>query len=116
MAQSFRKSLSFEDRFAKASGLIKKYPGYIPIICEKNQDSNGADLEKKKYMVPGEITLGQFLTIVRKRIKLEQSQAIFIFVNGHIISSHEIISSVYQAHKDHDNFLYMTYSKENTFG
>ena len=116
MGPTFKKSTRFEDRFAKANSLMRKYPGRIPIICEKNHGSSNPDIEKNKYLVPEDITLGQFLMVVRQRIKIKPEEGIFLFVANCIVPSSELIGKIYQSYKDPDNFLYVTYSKENTFG
>lgn len=38
-------------------------------------------IDKKKYLVPADLTVGQFVYVIRKRIKLSPEKAIFIFVN-----------------------------------
>jgi GABA(A) receptor-associated protein len=116
MAQSFKKSSQFNDRFAKATALIKKYPGRVPIICEKSNRNDNPDIDKNKYLVPVDMTLGQFLMIVRRRIKIRQEEAIFLFVNNYVVPSNELVGNIYEHYKDPDNFLYITYSKEDTFG
>lgn len=35
-----------------------------------------------RYLVPGDLTVGQFVYVIRKRIKLTPEKAIFIFVNN----------------------------------
>ena len=35
-----------------------------------------------RYLVPADLTVGQFVYVVRKRIKLSAEKAIFIFVNN----------------------------------
>jgi GABA(A) receptor-associated protein len=54
--------------------------------------------------------------VIRKRIKFNPEKAIFIFVNEMLPPTAALISSIYEEHKDEDNFLYITYSGENTFG
>jgi GABA(A) receptor-associated protein len=39
-------------------------------------------IDKKKYLVPSDMTVGQFIYVIRKRIKLSPEKAIFIFVNN----------------------------------
>jgi len=62
------------------------------------------------------LTVGQFVYVVRKRIKLSPEKAIFIFVNNTLPPTAALISAIYEEHKDEDGFLYVTYSGENTFG
>lgn len=116
---NFKRDLSFENRLDESSRVITKYPDRKPIICEKlNTASNFklADIDKKKYLVPVELTIGQFIYVIRKRIKLNSEEALFLFINNKIISSTAIIGDVYQNERDRDGFLYIQYSKENIFG
>ena len=60
--------------------------------------------------------MGQFVYVIRKRIKLSPEKAIFIFVNNVLPPTAALMSSIYEEHKDEDGFLYIVYSGENTFG
>ena len=41
----------------------------------------------------------------------------FLFLEGNTLApTAELVSSLYETHKDEDGFLYMEYSGENTFG
>ena len=86
------------------------------MIVEKAEKSDIADIDKKKYLVPADLTVGQFVYVIRKRIKLSPEKAIFIFVNNVLPPTAALMSAVYEEHKDDDGFLYITYSGENTFG
>jgi GABA(A) receptor-associated protein len=88
----------------------------IKVICEKVEKSDIPEIDKKKYLVPADLTVGQFVYVVRKRIKLSPEKAIFIFVNNVLPPTAALLSNVYEEHKDEDGFLYVTYSGENTFG
>ncbi|KAG6479857.1 hypothetical protein ZIOFF_063332 [Zingiber officinale] len=101
---------------AEAVRIREKYPDRIPVIVEKADRSDITDIDKKKYLVPADLTVGQFVYVVRKRIKLSAEKAIFIFVKNTLPPTASMISAVYEEHKDEDGFLYMTYSGENTFG
>jgi len=93
-----------------------KYPDRIPVIAEKSDKTSIADIDKKKYLVPADLTVGQFIYVIRKRIKLSPDAAIFIFINNQIPPSAAQMSQVYKEHADEDGFLYVTYSGESTFG
>ena len=92
--------------------------------------------------MPADLTVGQFVYVIRKRIKVSPEKAIFMFVKNvlpptgkvaglwphhctlccvlHVLTSCVLaaafMSDVYADHKDDDGFLYITYSGENTFG
>lgn len=53
--------------------------------------------------------MGQFVYVIRKRIKLSPEKAIFIYVEEVIPPTAALMSSIYEEHKDEDGFLYITY-------
>ncbi|KAL5163630.1 Autophagy-related protein 8C [Glycine soja] len=159
MAKSpFKLEHPLERRQAESARIRDKYPDRIPVIVEKAERSDIADIDKKKlvilsystytivfnysfavsragspgheeecwkatlivvtprYLVPADLTVGQFVYVVRKRIKVSAEKAIFVFVNNTLPPTAALMSSIYEENKDDDGFLYMTYSGENTFG
>ena len=100
------------------------------MICEKVEKSDIATIDKKKYLVPADLTVGQFVYVIRKRIKLSPEKAIFIFVDEVLpptatrstkcvppqIMKVCCASLMANTTQDEDGFLYITYSGENTFG
>jgi hypothetical protein len=58
--------------------------------------------------VPADLTVGQFVYVIRKRIKLSPEKAIFIFVDEVLPPTAALMSSIYDQHKDEDGFLYIT--------
>jgi len=112
----FKQEYTFDQRKVEAYRVLAKYPDRIPIICERNQVANVEEIDKKKYLVPVDLTCGQFVYVIRKRLCLPAEKAIFLFVNGIIPSSSQSLSVLYLEHKDLDGFMYITYSDENVFG
>merc|ERR1711988_746560 len=112
----FQDEHAFEKRQSEASRIRSKYPNRIPVICERADKSDIADIDKKKYLVPSDLTVGQFVYVIRKRIKLSSEKAIFIFCNNSMPPTGAMMSHIYDQNKDDDGFLYITYSGENTFG
>ncbi|KAI9995513.1 hypothetical protein PInf_012578 [Phytophthora infestans] len=116
---SFKKEhplVTGQKRQAEAQRIRSKYPDRIPVICEKADRSDIPDIDKKKYLVPADLTVGQFVYVIRKRIKLSPEKAIFIFINNVLPPTAALMSNIYEEQKDVDGFLYITYSGENTFG
>jgi len=113
---SFKSQHSFEKRKAEADRIRLKYPDRIPVISEKAEKSNIPDIDKKKYLVPADLTMGQFVYVIRKRIQLPPEKAIYIFVGNTVPPTSALMSQVYRNHASDDGFLYVTYSGESTFG
>lgn len=113
---SFKHDFSLKQRSEESSRVLEKFPQRIPVIVEKDERSMVNNIDKKKYLVPGDLTIGQFIYIIRKRIKLKPEEALFFFVNNNLVPTSALISTIYNSNKDRDKFLYFIYSGENTFG
>lgn len=105
-----------EKRKSEADRIRVKYPDRVPVICEKADRSDIPDIDKKKYLVPADLTVGQFHYVIRKRIKLAPEKALFLFCSNSIPPNASLMSTVYEEQKDEDGFLYIQYSGESTFG
>lgn len=107
------------------------------MIVEKAPKARIGDLDKKKYLVPSDLTVGQFYFLIRKRIHLRPEDALFFFVNNVIPPTSATMGSLYQVrfdcfhvmqffkvvlclllqeHHEEDFFLYIAYSDENVYG
>ena len=112
----FKKKYSFEKRRDESLSVINKYPDRLPIIVQRDNKSELPEVDKCKYLVPRNMTMSQFSFVIRKRIQLEPSQAIFITINHALVASSKLLSEVYEEQKNEDGFLYVIYTGENTFG
>jgi GABA(A) receptor-associated protein len=115
--KSFIDKFTFQDRYDESLRILGKFPDRIPIICERSKYvKNCPDIDKHKYLVPCDITIGQFMQVIRKRIKLPSEDALFLFISNQIFSNSVTIGSIYEENKNKDGFLYVAYSRESTFG
>ena len=95
----FKHNYLFQDRFLESHRVLDKYPDRIPIICEKSYTRNQNQLpniDKNKYLVPFDLTLGQFIYVIRKRMNLKPEKALFLFMNGIIPPSTSMIGDLYE--------------------
>lgn len=112
----FRNSYSLKDRINESSSIMKKNPDRIPVICEKGLGKDNPEINKNKYLVPMDFTIGNFLVVIRKRITIQDHEALFLMVNNCIPPTSTKFKELYHKYKDDDGYLYMTYTKENVFG
>jgi GABA(A) receptor-associated protein len=115
---NFKKQHSLQERRDESLRVLEKYQDRVPIVCERSPTAakDCPQIDKMKYMVPFDLSIGQFIWVIRKRMHLPPEKALFLFINGFIPTSSSIIGEVYESHKSDDLFLYITYSLENTFG
>lgn len=111
----FDSEYTFDQRKAEADRILQKYPDRIPIIVEPSNGCN-IEIDKKKYLVPRDLSMGQFLFVIRKRLKLPAEKALFVFVGSSVPSSSTMLSLLHDQFADNDGFLKTTFSEENVFG
>mmetsp|Transcript_39 Transcript_39/g.94 ORF Transcript_39/g.94 Transcript_39/m.94 type:complete len:129 (-) Transcript_39:291-677(-) len=116
MSFAHKREHAFEQRIAESARVRERYNDRVPVICEKMPSSDVPNVDKSKYLIPMDMTVGQLVYVLRKRISLPAEKAIFVFVNNTLPPSGALMSNIYLKHKDEDGFLYICYSGENTFG
>lgn len=94
----------------------QKYPNTVCIFVELARNAELPSLDKHKYIVPKNTTVGAFLFILRKRLKLPAEKALFIFINNTLPCSSQTMGEVYSAHKSPDGALRIICTSESVFG
>lgn len=144
MTLNFKQQYTLEQRLHKINRIFERYPDRVPIVIEKINEgrlksvssaslgqstsrspplaaaalqSPATSIEKKIFLVKCEVTICQFSLILRKKIELTPEKGLFLFIGGIVPSNSSILGDLYHQYKNlEDNFLYITYSRENTFG
>ena len=75
----FKSTKSLQERSNEARRIKAKYPDRLPIYVEYKFPVND---KKNKFLVPTDLTCGQFMYIIRKRVKLAADEGLFIYVNN----------------------------------
>ncbi|KAJ7980462.1 Autophagy-related protein [Quillaja saponaria] len=114
--KSFKDEFSFDERLTESNNIIQKYPDRVPVIIERYSRTELPEMEKKKYLVPRDMSVGQFIHILSSRLHLAPGKALFVFVKNTLPQTSSLTNSIYESYKDADGFLYMCYSSEKTFG
>lgn len=117
--KDYKLQKTFEERKSEHERLIEKCPDRIGIIVQPYSvdDSNIPMIDKRKYAVYPDITMGTFSNIIRSRLKLDASKSLLFFINKKsLVQVSRSIADIYKEEKDDDGLLYMYYCGENTFG
>lgn len=112
----YKSKYTFEHRRREYEKISSKFVDMIPIIIEKDSKSTIQMIDRHKFLLPKDITVGQFVYMIRRRVRLNPDEALFIFINNTLPTMSMLLSQLYNEHKDTDGFIYIKYSGENTFG
>uniref|UniRef100_A0A674GXH8 GABA type A receptor associated protein like 2 n=1 Tax=Taeniopygia guttata TaxID=59729 RepID=A0A674GXH8_TAEGU len=93
MKWMFKEDHALEHRCVESAKIRAKYPDRVPVIVEKVSGSQIVDIDKRKYLVPSDITVAQFMWIIRKRIQLPSEKAIFLFVDKTVPQSRFMLNT-----------------------
>ena len=108
----FTETFTTEERKNESRRIMKKYPASAPIIIEP-KDEKTIRIDKNKFLVSFELTYGQLMYIVRKKLKIKPQESIFMFCKGTLPSSQDTIHTIYKKYGSSDGFLYFLYAFEN---
>lgn len=100
--------------------IMVQHPTRVPCWIDKAENDKSlpeTDDSRKKYLIEKEMTVGQVMYIIRRRVKIDEKKAIFLFVDGSILpTSTQTVGELYRQHARADAMLYLTYRSESTFG
>lgn len=148
MNWQYKQEHSVEQRRYESERIRRRYPDRIPVIVQPFLTSSLSSsssvlsaslfhsfpssssstsscneftlsrLENEKFLVPSELSFGQFAYNIRRRLRLRAEHALFFYIG--LYGKQPILSStmemLYNEHKDTDGFLYVCYADEKVFG
>mmetsp|Transcript_27556 Transcript_27556/g.27238 ORF Transcript_27556/g.27238 Transcript_27556/m.27238 type:complete len:117 (+) Transcript_27556:34-384(+) len=113
----YKEEKTLIERKSETRIIQTKWPEKLPIILEKDPRCTLEALPKIKFLCSNDYTVQQFTASIRKKLNLDPSAGIFIFIGGkELLTGEALMSEVYQAKKDEDGFLYMLYSQHEVLG
>jgi GABA(A) receptor-associated protein len=116
MSGGYKRQKDFDERRSESQDILERFPGHIPIIAEKDPRSSLPDIARPKVLIPGNVTVSNLVVVIRQRIDIGPTDAVFLFVGGRLPSASATIASLYETDKDSDGFLYVTYGSESAYG
>ena len=113
----YRERLTLDERKKEYRRVMSKYKNErIPVILERSSNPDTPKLDREKYVLPPDITIAQLLVVIRKRVALPDTGALFLFKDNRVVSSNATIQEVAKESVSEDGFIYLTYTTENAFG
>ena len=107
MSSVFQKKFSFDKRKQEANRILEKFPDKIPVIVEQGKSDKLAKIDKSKFLVPQDITVGQ----LSPERELNRNTALFFCKNNTLPQLNRFVNFYVKIKVT----LFMTYW-ENVFG
>ena len=95
----FKKQFPLYQRLQESEKVLYEYPDKVPVICEKDNRVYNCEIKKRKYLVSKDLTVGQFMYIIRKQIEMNSGMGLFLFTKGNIPPSSEKMGNIYNKFK-----------------
>ena len=89
----------------KLEKIMRKYPNRVPCV-----------VDGIKYLAPRDMRLCDFLVFVRRRMKYDSHEAIFVTFGGEHYPMHYTMHEIYQDNVASDGFLYGIIHQEKVYG
>jgi len=104
-------------RISLSKTLLEKNTGFIPIILEfKDNKYKIPNDGIMKILINNSYTIGQLHCIIRKKCKINNTEAMYLFCNNFLIPNSYIMSDLYHKYKNKDGFLYIQITFLETYG
>ena len=116
--KTFKERKSLAERKVEVETIRNNFPTKIPIIVEKyKKEKSLPAMDKVKFLVPMELSMAQFTTIVRNRLSLSDRETFFMYThNGNMPALSITVADLYKQSQDIDGFLYLNYASQEVFG
>ena len=70
----------FLKRKEESAKLRAQCPDKIPIICEKDPKCHIQEIDKRKYLVPEDLSISQFCNMLKSRITIDEKESFFYYL------------------------------------
>jgi hypothetical protein len=112
---------TIEEQALIAARIIAKYPGRVPICIDPAPNARVPTIDKRKFLVPRDFTMGQMIFTIRKRMELNATQAIFVYIMQKgkqevLAQTSATMGDIYDKYQEADGMVYLQYASENAFG
>jgi len=119
--ESMKLEKTAEERAVISARIRAKYPGRVPIYIDPAPNSKVPVIDKRKFLVPRDFTMGQMIFTIRKRMELSSSQAIFVYIMQKgkqelLAQTSSTMGEIYDQYHEDDGMVYLQYASENAFG
>jgi GABA(A) receptor-associated protein len=99
------KALSLEKRKEYSADLMRDNPLRVPILV--SSENGKLKLKTQEFLVPKQLKIIHFTATLRRSMNLDPENAIYLYIDNHMIKQDRHIAEIYDQYKNEDGFLYI---------
>ena len=112
----FRERVDLAARVDIGAKARERHPDHVPAILERG-GVDAPPIARQRYLLPATLTGGQLQYVVRRRLRMQKEDALFLFCGERLVPPSATARELHARHKDPDDgLLYVRYALEHTFG
>ena len=101
----------------RAAKMAARYPERVVIVLHKaNEQASTPILTKRKFVCPLDLTIAQFMAVVRRHTHLQSAESLFLLSKGKLTCMSEPLAIVRDRDADSEGIVHFVCTTENTFG
>ena len=105
-----------EERKSISDHLLNNYPNMVPIHISRKFNYE-KKIKKNKFLTPRNMTLNNFILIIRQKIIIDQYKSLCICHKDKLLNINDTLGFLFDNYKNKtDNILYLFYITETSFG
>lgn len=108
------KEIDHVKRRAEAARQHEAHPDRCCVLVAPGEGAPSID--KHKYIVPKDMTVGGLVHVLRKRMEIRPEEALFLMSGSTLPMASQKMGDLHYSNRESDGFLYLRYTKESTFG
>lgn len=115
----FKEKYTYEARENESTKMLSRYPDKGCFILERSKNASATTpfINKRKFLISLDMKLFEFIIVLRNRFNMNAQQSLLFFVNDNVMVPSTIkVAELFHQYRDHDGFVYLKYTSENTFG
>ena len=100
--KEFKEKHLFSKRQAESARIQAKFPDRIPVVVFRLPSCKELEMvERTKYLLPEDMTVGMFISYLRKQIpELPPEKALFVFINNILSPNSFTLRQLYEDQSD----------------
>lgn len=116
----FKVKYTVDYRKRESNRILTTHVDKVPVIISKaSKICPKSVLDRNKFIVPNDLTVGQFLFVIRRHLpELKPHEGLFLYLEStnDIPATSDSMKIVYDKYMDEDGFLYIKITGESIFG